>query len=244
LETEGGGTFGSEEFAASLDILAFVHPATERPNELRRVAALVRDAGLEEALATLRAQHRTQQLLDAWIGAGTWQNKFGFLREHRNDLLDPFTIALLETIETPGARQHWAILQLIKDHDARAVETWVIDADAAAEAAFDAVDAANLSRLNLILTANPQAFQVSTRGTLLTIIMNYVHALGLPQIRQAQAFKQILAIAAQASSAIPHKDRRAGGIHLKRFAFAINPYLNDVQRTAVLALVSTYLSDE
>jgi hypothetical protein len=184
---------------------------------LERLDSLLADIakhGVEPALAAWGEADARQRLLDEWIGTRTWAESFAFLAEHAAELLHDEVMALLAELagfDDPVARQHLALLLLLDSgipvESAMQITT---DPSTATDHALDAVETADLRRVQLLVTANPAALVAPGSGPLLRAVL--LLASGQPE--------EALRAGGEAAAVGSETQRRAHVVRLRRLAAA------------------------
>ena len=163
----------SPQFHTTLTALADLYLTNPVPGQLLGLLEEIDEAGIEAALAHHRAGYDRSALLTAWISTPTWTDSLDFYRQHHNDLTAPDTRALLAGVDAAAARQHLAILDLTAVLPAEQVYTLITDPGAAEDAAFDAIERADLPRLAAVATAAAPALRTrpTTWGVLCAVLL-------------------------------------------------------------------------
>ncbi|MFE5600148.1 hypothetical protein ACFQ8O_13280, partial [Streptomyces coelicoflavus] len=143
------------DFRSGLDLAALLFPENPAIDSLAHVLDHVDAEGLDTVLSRGRHDHEVRQTLTEWVATSTWTQSKEFLDEHAGTLNTPEVMALLAGSDTPGARQHLAILQLTEALSTDRIYEIVTDPDIATEHAFAALDVADVPLMRRILAACP-----------------------------------------------------------------------------------------
>ncbi len=143
----------SPQFRATLTALAGLYLTNPVPGELLQLLDEIDESGIETAFALRHADHQRRALLTAWINTPTWTESLDYYRQHHSELSSVDIRAILASVDDDTARQHLAILDLTDVMPAERVYSMLTDAAAAEDAAFEAIEQADLTRLATIATA-------------------------------------------------------------------------------------------
>ncbi|MBV9013981.1 MAG: hypothetical protein JO272_18395 [Pseudonocardiales bacterium] len=163
----------SPQFPTTLTALAGLHLTNPIPGQLLRLLAEIDESGIDTTFAQHHANHQRRALLTAWINTPTWLESRDYYHQHHTDLTTADTRAVLASTDDDTARQHLAILDLTGVMPAEQVYAIVTDPATAEDAALDAIEHADLTRLVAIATAAPHALQArpSTWGLLHAVFL-------------------------------------------------------------------------
>ena len=145
----------SAGFRTTLRALDELYPANPVPALLLGLLDEIDESSIDAVFAHRRADHERRDLLTAWIDTPTWTDSLAFLREHHAALTSEESTELLAGANDDTARQHLVILNLAGALPIEQVYAIVTAPGTAEEAALDALDAGDLPRLGIILTAAP-----------------------------------------------------------------------------------------
>ena len=144
----------SPELEGSMAVAEALFPRHRAFGVIRLLRNEINSVGLEVTLRRLQTDYDRDMLLNAWIGTNTWTKSFDFLREHKDELSTPEVHEILDRSPERVSRQHLAILSLSTVETLDRTLTLVTNADCADEAALDAIEAGDLSRLLTIVLAS------------------------------------------------------------------------------------------
>lgn len=199
------------ELARSLGVLLALQASTGPVHLLGHVVSMVAADGLEATIAELVAGHRRHDTIEGWFGAGEGAAAAAYLEEHRDVLAHPTVMRLLEAMDDPRARPRLAVLHLDQQLGATATAELLDDPATAAEHGLTAVDAADLTLLSKVVTANQHVVEVPGTGPFLLAVL----LLGTGKPEEAMSFGRAAAAASTA------EQRAARRENLTRLAAAL-----------------------
>ncbi|MGH3811997.1 MAG: hypothetical protein ACRDUV_06010, partial [Pseudonocardiaceae bacterium] len=168
-----GEILTSPQFRTTLTALAGLYLTNSVPGQLLRLLDEIDESGIETAFARRHADSQRSALLTAWINTPTWTESLDYFRQHQTDLTTADTRTILAGVDDDTARQHLAILDLTGVMPAEQVYSLVTDASAAEDAALDAIERADFTRLATLATAATRALRArsSTWGILCAVLL-------------------------------------------------------------------------
>jgi hypothetical protein len=205
------------EFRAALRALAVLRPDVPLAQELLGILNEVSDSDLDIVLARHLDNLNRRAVFAGWVATATWDGSKTYFMQHREALIDAKTRRIIGIGADATERQHLAILDLVASSSDESAYEIVSNVGVAADAAVDAIEAGDLTRLEAILTA---ADVLDTKPDTWNLAMAVLHA-SRNDLEQAQ-----LAINRVAARATPIQ-RRAHSVRL-RALLAGNPNLTEL----------------
>lgn len=163
----------SPQFRTTLTALAGLYLTNPVPGQFLELLDEIDESGIEVAFARRRADYDRRALLTAWINTPTWTESLDYYRQHQADLTSADSRTILAGVDNDVARQHLAILDLTGVLPAEQVYAIVTDSGAAEDAAFHAIEHADLPRLAATATAAGPALhsRPSTWGLVRAVLL-------------------------------------------------------------------------
>jgi hypothetical protein len=159
------------DFLTTLDTLDMLYPNDVLVTRFRIVYHLIGELGLVEALTQLDREHERQEFIEEWIDIPTWNESFNYLADHFDTLTTDETIDLLMSSEEPVAVQHGVIALLARTGTVDETKSIVTRTDLATQQALNAIENADLERVDLITAANPSTTGEPGTGALLIAVL-------------------------------------------------------------------------
>jgi tetratricopeptide (TPR) repeat protein len=176
------------------------------PTLLAELLNEIDDADLDAVLARHQTDYERRVLLENWISTKTWSESFAFLQEHKNALDTEEVRQLLIEDDSDSGEQHLAVLDLTTTMPHEAVHAIVTDANAAEQAAFDAIQQGNIASLQAIALASASLPDRELTWAIVTMVL-------LLAANQTDEARQL---AEQMSRQATDMQRRAHAIRLTR----------------------------
>jgi tetratricopeptide (TPR) repeat protein len=192
------------------EALAALHSDNPAVLAVLRVLADIDERGLDPVLDELCADEQHQDRVLAWINTATWTASRGYLLANPDLLTDPRTERLLTGSGDAVARRYLAIVRLARHLPLEEVYDLVVDPTDAVDAAFTALDRADLDQLTEIWHAAAHL----TRQPFVTAYLAAILIVGSDQPEHHDQARQLIARASADRTAIERTDELAW---LRRF---------------------------
>lgn len=159
------------------DVDDLVARAARSATHVQRRANAIRLRGLASrrpdlpSVADLAETHRVLGLVRDWIETATRTQAQDFYLAHSADLTSESVADVLAGSDDPADRQHLAILTLASDLPAEQVFAIAGDTAVAERHAMRALEAADLSLLSAVATANAAVLEVPASGALFLAVL-------------------------------------------------------------------------
>jgi hypothetical protein len=157
----------SPDLRRSVEALTALNPMHSAPTILLGLLDEIDQAGVEETFRRQQEVHDRRTLVSAWLATTTWTEDRDFYLAHAESLTSEEAVQLLASSDDAAARQHLAMLHLIRAMPFDAVYVLVQDTGVAEEAVFDAIESGDLRRAEAIACAAPNLHNRPTTWGLL-----------------------------------------------------------------------------